>query len=555
MFRSFFPNPRVYFITAAIWIAVAMAVWFLFGSALEPFLNVGGLFNLPPDGPNAPFFNADRVWLYEYVVVVGYAFCVPWYFYGSNRRWLNWSTIGSVTIIEVVYFNVQISAWLNDWYGSFYDLIQKALETPNSVSQEQFYGYISTVAVVLLVNITVLVLNSFLNSHYLFRWRRAMTFYYMANWKSVRHVEGAAQRIQEDTRDFVSIVEGLGLNFIDSVMTLIVFLPLLWSLSTHLTELPILGHVEGSLVWVALVSAAFGTALLWGVGIRLPGLNFHNQRVEAAFRKELVYGEDYDDHARPLPVRDFFKNVQRNYFRLYFNYLYFNVARYAYLQGAVFIPYIAMGPSIAAGAITFGLFQQIVNAFGQVSDSFRFLVNSWTSIINLISIHKRLVGFEANLPPDHLFANDYSDERYLESWEKVSDPPRQNTPVSIQWALISAPETASDQTSGSISIWYDLEDKARFPGSRTRETAFPYSAELAGEVERAMDTIKEGGRVEAELEFFEQPERVQMEIGGRGARGEVEVNHGRAETPDARIRPIAITFPAFDTSTTLEEGD
>jgi peptide/bleomycin uptake transporter len=542
VFRSFFPEPRIFFPVALIWVAFFMAVWFLFNTQIEPFLSVAPLFGLPPGGPDAPFFNADRVWTYEYMLVTGYLFCVPWYFFGSNRRWLNWSTVGSVTIIEVVYFNVQINAWLNDWYGSFYDMIQKALATPNSVTLDEFFGFIWTVAVVLVVSITILVLNSYLNSHYLFRWRRAMSFYYLANWKSVRHVEGASQRIQEDTRDFVSIVESLGLNFIDSIMTLIVFLPLLWGLSNSLTELPWIGPVDGSLVWVALVSAAFGTALLWGVGIRLPGLNFHNQRVEASFRKELVFGEDHDDHARPLSMRDFFRNVQRNYFRLYFNYLYFNVARYAYLQGAVFIPYIAMAPSIVVGAITFGIFQQILQAFGQVSDSFRFLVNSWTSIINLISIHKRLVGFEATLPKDHLFANDYDDERYLESWDKLPDPPTEKTPVEFQWALVRQPTDSSED--GYVSVWYDLKDKQKFPGSRTRETAFPYSAELAAMVNNAMETIKDGETVEAVLEFFQQPERVKMHFKGPGAIDEIDVSQAEAVSPDSRIRPIDMRFPA-----------
>src|SRR5690606_22672073 len=111
------------------------------------------------------------------------------------------------------------------------------------------------------------------------------------------------------------------------------------------------------------------------VGVRLPGLEFQNQRVEAAFRKELVYGEDHADRATPLSIRDFFLGVQRNYFRLYGHYLYFNVARYIYLQGANFVPLIAMAPSIAAGALTLGLFQQISNAFGQVEGSFQFLAN------------------------------------------------------------------------------------------------------------------------------------------------------------------------------------
>jgi peptide/bleomycin uptake transporter len=241
-----------------------------------------------------------------------------------------------------------------------------------------------------------------------------MNFYYMANWQHIREIEGASQRVQEDTQNFSNIVENLGLSLIDSVMTLLVFLPLLWGLSQQVTELPWIGHVDGSLVWVALISAIFGTTLLAVVGVRLPGLQFQNQRVEAAYRKELVFGEESAERAQPLTIRELFRNVQRNYFRIYLHYTYFNVARYAYLQGSTFFPYVAMGPSVVTGLITFGVFQQVLQAFSQVSDSFRFLVNSWTTIINLISIYQRLRGFENQIPlATKVYANDYDDPRYL----------------------------------------------------------------------------------------------------------------------------------------------
>ena len=76
-----------------------------------------------------------------------------------------------------------------------------------------------------------------------------------------------------------------------------------------------------------------------------------------------------------------------------------------------------MGPSIVTGALTLGLFQQINNAFGQVEDSFKFLASSWTTIISLISVYKRLRAFEANIPADTVSGNDYDDPRYLESWD------------------------------------------------------------------------------------------------------------------------------------------
>jgi len=415
VFRCFFPEPRVFFPAAIAWTILAAIVWWLMGEQLQAAFSVMAPLAVEPTelDPN-PFLTANKLWMYQYVLMAGYLFCVPWYF-RYRTPWFWWSVVGSVTIIEVVFFNVQIGAWLNDWYGTFYNLVQQALSEPNSVSGEEFFGELWTVAYVLVPNITVLVLNAFFTAHYLFRWRRAMNAYYLTHWPVLRQIEGASQRIQEDTQRFARMVEGLAITFINSLMTLAVFLPLLWSLSQNITELPVFGAVDGSLVWVALTSAAFGTVVLALVGIKLPGLEFENQKVEAAFRKELVYGEDYGERAQPLGLRDLWQNVQRNYFRLYLHYLYFNIARYAYLQVSNFIPLIAMGPSILAGALTLGLFQQVSNAFGQVEDSFKFLVSSWTTIIELISVFKRLRSFESNVPQDAISGLDFDDPIYLNS--------------------------------------------------------------------------------------------------------------------------------------------
>jgi peptide/bleomycin uptake transporter len=56
-----------------------------------------------------------------------------------------------------------------------------------------------------------------------------------------------------------------------------------------------------------------------------------------------------------------------------------------------------LAPTIVAGAITLGVMQQIVRAFGRVESSLQFLVRSWSTIVELISIYKRLRSFEAVL--------------------------------------------------------------------------------------------------------------------------------------------------------------
>ena len=175
------------------------------------------------------------------------------------------------------------------------------------------------------------------------------------------------------------------------------FRSVLHALEGSVSELPVIGAIPYPLVTAAIFWSLFGTGFLAFIGIRLPGLEFRNQRVEAAYRKELVYGEDVEQRAQPESVAELFAAVRKNYFRLYFNYMYFNVGRIIYLQTDNIFPYLILAPTIVAGKITLGPMNQILNAFEQVRSSFQFLVNSWTTIISLISIYKRLRAFEATL--------------------------------------------------------------------------------------------------------------------------------------------------------------
>jgi len=315
-----------------------------------------------------------------------------------SRKWFLWAWIGSVIIVSVTWYKVQVDVQINEWFGTFYDLVQKALTPPpGSVTIEEYWAQLLIFLKIVSLYIVIVVILEFFIKHFIFRWRTAMNDFYMAHWHVVRHIEGASQRVQDDTMRFARIMEGLGVSFMRSMMTLAAFLPVLWGLSEHVTELPWIGPVDHSLVYIAILSAASGTVLLAAVGFKLPGLEFRNQKVEAAYRKELVYGEDYDDRADPPTVIELFANVRKNYFRLFFHYLYFDVARWSYLQVTVLVPLVALGPTIVAGAVTFGLMQQIVRAFERVEGSLQYLVNAWPTIVELISVYKRLRAFEEHI--------------------------------------------------------------------------------------------------------------------------------------------------------------
>lgn len=391
MFVSFFPRPRLFFWSAAIWAVLTVAGWYVltvaFPATLNPSETIIGA---------SSFWSPPFLWFYAYCAVMIAIFAIAWMTF-SPHPWATWSLLGTAYIVFATYFQVQITVAVNNWYRPFYDLIQAALTQPGTVTALQLYESLAIFAGIALVSVMVRVVTVFFVNHYVFRWRTAMNDYYVSNWSALRSIEGAAQRVQEDTMRFARIVETLGVNFIDAVMTLFAFLPILLVLSAHVTELPLLGTIPYPLVIIALGWSLFGTFLLGLVGIKLPGLEFRNQRVEAAYRKELVFGEDHADRAEPMTLSELFGGVRGAYFRYYFHYMYFNIARFSYLQTDNVFPYIVLAPTIAAGKITLGIMQQILSAFGEVRTSFQYLVNSWPTIVELISIYKRLRAFEATL--------------------------------------------------------------------------------------------------------------------------------------------------------------
>lgn len=394
MFESFFPNPRLFFPSVLLWIAIGMAVWYSLGDRMGAAVG----FDLPETGEPiiglAYFHSPAFLWFYLFYVFWVGLFAAFW-FVRAPHRWQLWSILGSAFILFATYFGVQVSVAINNWRRPFFDTFQQALGGGGTVVAADLYALIFVFTEIALVATVVFVITRFFVSHYVFRWRTAMNDHYMARWPAIRTIEGASQRVQEDTMRFASIAEGLGVAVVDAAMTLVAFLPVLWGLSDHVTELPLVGEIPEPLFTALVFWAAFGTGLLALVGIKLPGLEFLNQRVEAAYRKELVYGEDDPSRAQPPTVAGLFEDVRRNYFRLYFHYMYFNIARGLYLQADNIYVNIILVPTIVAGKITLGIWQQILTAFGQVSNSFQFLVNSWTTIVELLSIYKRLRAFEA----------------------------------------------------------------------------------------------------------------------------------------------------------------
>ncbi len=419
MFESFFPKPKLFLISVVVWTIVSVGYWYLEGLLLFLFglfnIDNNDLLNLIVGGKNlgkfiglsaseegssviglAYFVTPEFIWFDIYYILATLIFFGFWSYY-CPHKWQNWSILGSSFLIFFTYLSVQVSVVINAWYGPFYNDIQKALGGGGEVTAKDLYDHLLIFAIIVFPYLFFASFKIFFNQHYLFRWRNAMNDFYTERWSQLRHVEGASQRIQEDTKQFSRIMKNVGIYMVDSVMTLIAFMPVLTALSIHVKDLPLIGQIPNPLVTLAILWAVFATVLLLVAGIKLPGLEFRNERVEAAFRKELVLGEDSQEKAELPTLVHLFNNVRRNYFRLYFHYAYFNLFRYFYIQTDNIIIYIFLIPTIVSGRITLGIMTQITRAFSQVANAFQFLANSWPSIIELMSIYKRLQAFEKSI--------------------------------------------------------------------------------------------------------------------------------------------------------------
>ena len=120
MFQSFFPKPKLFFLSAFLWSLAAILAWYGFAEGLTETLGFG----TPPQGEQPPiglpyFVTPDFLWFYIYYGICTLLFGGFWWMFSRDHRWQIWSIWGSSLIIFMTWFSVQTSVAINAWYGRF----------------------------------------------------------------------------------------------------------------------------------------------------------------------------------------------------------------------------------------------------------------------------------------------------------------------------------------------------------------------------------------------------------------------------------------------------
>ena len=106
-----------------------------------------------------------------------------------KKDWFLWAYLGSAVILISIWLQVQIDVKINEWFGEFYDMIQKALGTPNAVTMDEYMGGLFSFAKLATLSIILGLAISFLTSHFLFRWRTSMVEWYHSVYDQARKIE------------------------------------------------------------------------------------------------------------------------------------------------------------------------------------------------------------------------------------------------------------------------------------------------------------------------------------------------------------------------------
>ncbi len=329
-------------------------------------------------------------------------------YFRSEDRWAGRLLLAAVIAIELSI--VAITVLFNEWNARFYNALQD--RNWNVFVYQLGYFCVLATAFILLA-----VYQLYLNQWLQIRWRRWLTSSYLDHWmEGANHyrmqllgdaADNPDQRISEDIGQFIALTLTIGLQLLNSTVTLGSFVIILWSLSAA-APLHLFGmhfNIPGYLLWAALIYACIGTALTHLIGRPLIALNFQQQRYEADFRFSLVRVRENSEQIALLDgeraERDRllmrFGNVVANWLAIMSRQKKLTFFTASYAQASVVFPFIMVSPAYFASAIQLGGLMQTANAFGRVQDALSVFVNLYRNLAEWSAVIERLSGFDQSV--------------------------------------------------------------------------------------------------------------------------------------------------------------
>jgi len=313
-------------------------------------------------------------------------------YWASQKKWQAFGMLGILIalLLAVNGLNVVIN-----YVGGAFMTALSGKDAPT------FYRMLTIYFGVFVVGTPVVVLYGWVADKLGLLWRTWLTDHmldkYLANRNYYRinndaSIDNPDERLAQDLKDFTRQALSLGLNFLSSIVQLLSFIAILWSISHQLV-----GIVFGY--------ALVGTFLTILMGRRLVGLKFNQLRKEANFRYNLIHVRNnvesiafyQGEESEKRNIKTRFLDAVGNFNALigWQRNLGFLTTGYGYL--VVLIPSLIIAPLYFAGKVPFGAQTQADMAFGQILAALSLVVTSFDDITAFSAQIKRIGAFNDGL--------------------------------------------------------------------------------------------------------------------------------------------------------------
>lgn len=325
-----------------------------------------------------------------------------WLAGGARVRW------AAVWFLLLTMAQVALSVWGNFWNRELFD----------ALGQRSVSGVLLQVgmfALILLVSMAVTAGHLMVKRWLQLDWRRWLTERLVRKWlKQGRHVrlqflpgehDNPDARIAEDIRIATEVAVAMTHTLLFSLMTLALFIGILWEVSGTLTVPGLAVEVPGYMVPLAFAYAGLGTGLGWWIGRSMVRSSDALQTAEASFRFGLArvraHGEEItlargEDHEQ-ADTRVRFASVARDWDRQSFAIL--GIVSFSTAYGALLpiFPILIAAPQYIAGAMTLGMLMQAAGAFQRVTSALSWPVDNLGELARLRASAARVLSLYADL--------------------------------------------------------------------------------------------------------------------------------------------------------------
>jgi len=315
-------------------------------------------------------------------------------YWRSDEKWKAWGLLGLLVILLLA--QTRFAVRFIEQTGEF----TSALAARN---EERFWDAIRLYLILLIAAVPVYALYYFVRDKLGIHWRRWLTNRFLDRYFSHRcfyelngdpAIDNPDQRVAEDIATFTQRSLYFLLVIIASVLQLIAFSAVLWSISRELVLFLVVYAVAGTLVVVLIF------------GQKLMSLNFNQLRREADFRFSLVRvrenaesiafyrGEDQEQKQ----VQRRFAKAFDNFNRLIRNQLALNIFQQAYNLLTLVIPSAIIASRVLSGELEVGRAVQAAGAFAAVLSAISLIVENFESLSRFAAGVDRLDTLARVLP-------------------------------------------------------------------------------------------------------------------------------------------------------------